>query len=101
MKNYIYFGGRFKIRYVYFDTPDYLADSIFCKYEIPVYYGNEWTKPGEPYKLIECKVKKKYKEKFEKALDEIPTKMNLLGHTDYEEYCQKMITMFQEGDEDE
>ena len=96
MENKIYFcfGGRFRIRYVYFDTDDYLADSIFVRNKIKVCYGHEWTKEGEPYRMIECKIQKKNKARFEESFKEVINKMHLTGHTDYEGYCKKMIKSF-------
>ena len=94
MKNYINFGGRFYIHYMYFDintNEHYVADSLFYKRKIPVIFQDEMARNGDKYRAIFCKIKRKYKDNFEKALEELKTKMELLGHLDYEEYCQKVI----------
>ena len=91
MRNFVCFGGRFKISYVYIDSHNYLADSLFYKYEVPVKFGDEMSKNGEDYRLIFCKIKRKYKEKFEKALEELNNKMLLCGYEGYEEFCNKLI----------
>ena len=92
MKNFICCGGLFKIRYMYLDTPEYLADSLFIKHQVRVYYGKgEWHKPGEEYILIDCTIKRKDKKRFEDALGELNNKMLLCGHNDYEDFCNKFM----------
>ena len=91
MKNYICFGGRFRIRYAYLDTHSYIADSIFYKHEIPVRFEDEFVKDGEKYRVIFCSVKRKYKAKFERALLEIHNKMLLCGYNDYEDSCKEFV----------
>ena len=34
---------------------------------------------------------RKYRKQFEEALAEIPTKMSLLGHNDYDDYCDQLM----------
>ena len=89
--NYWCFGTKFnKISYMYVDlnvNSDYLADSLFYKREMPVQFKDEMVRDGDKYRMIFCKVRKKDKEKFEEAMKELVNKMNLLGHTDYLDYC--------------
>ena len=92
--NYLFFGGKFKLKYAYVDLnvdSDYVADSLFYKREIPVSFKDEMVRDGDKYRIIFCKIPRKYKESFEEALKEIYTKMDLLGHTDYKEYCSKLM----------
>lgn len=91
MKNYICFGGRFYLRYAYADVHNYFADSLFYKHEIPVRFKDEWVKDGEKYRIIYCKIRKKYKAKFERALLELHNKMLICGYTDYEDYCESIM----------
>lgn len=100
MKHYLCLGGRFNIRYLYFDLnvdEDYVADSLFYKRDIPVKFKTELAKDGDKYRAIFCKVKRKYSKDFEEALQELKNKMALLGHLDYEEYCLNVINQLFEG----
>ena len=94
MKNYVFCGGILKYNYAYIDLnvdKDYIADSLFYKNKIHVSFKNEYSRDGDKYRIIFCKIRKKDKEKFETALEEIKNKMNLFGHTDYEEWCDKFM----------
>ena len=97
--NYICFGGKFWLRYMYVDVnrnSNYIADSLFYKREIPVNFKDEMVRNGDNYRVIFCKIKKKYQKKFEEALEELKTKMNLLGYTDYEDYCNNLMKELEE-----
>jgi hypothetical protein len=92
--NYLFFGGRFKLRYAYVDLNvdhDYIGDSLFYKKNIPVKFGNEYIREGDKYRVITCKIPRKYKDAFEDALKELETKMCLFGYNDYEEYCKNLM----------
>ena len=100
MKHYISLGGKFYAHYMYFDidaNEHYVADSLFYKRKIPVVFKDEMHRDGDKYKAIFCKVKRKYKDKFEEALEELKNKMSLLGYNDYEEYCQKILKEMDEA----
>lgn len=91
--NYLCFGGRFRIKYAYVDVNrdcDYLADALFFKREIPVYFKDEMVRAGDKYRVIFCSIKKKYQKKFEEALNELRNKMVICGFTDYDEYCENL-----------
>ena len=90
MMNYYCFGGGFYLHYVYADTEDYYADALFNRQKIKVRYGNEYRKDNVKYRIVFCKVRKKYKEAFEKAMEELVNKMDLLSHRDYEDFCRQM-----------
>ena len=101
MKHYICLGGKLNAHYMYFDLnrdDNYIADSLFFKREIPVKFKDEMVRDGDKYRAIFCKVKRKHKDKFEEALEELKTKMSLLGHNDYEEYCYNVIKQIEEGE---
>ena len=89
--NYIFLGGYFYLQYAYIDNDDYLADSLFYKHEVPVRFGDEYRCETEKYCVIFCKIRKKYKKKFEKALLELHNKMLICGHTDYPKFCEKFM----------
>ena len=99
--NYICFGGKFNLRYMYIDVNrdrNYLADSLFYKREIPVVFKDEMVKQGDKYRVIFCRIKKKYQKQFEEALEELKNKMQLLGYNDYEEYCERLMNDLAEAD---
>ena len=101
MKHYISLGGKLYAHYMYFDLnvdQNYVADSLFFKRQIPVKFKDEMVRDGDKYRAIFCKVKRKYKDKFEEALEELKTKMELLGHLDYLEYCEKVIKDLDEAE---
>lgn len=86
--NYILFGGRFRLRYAYIDTDDYHADKLFRRYNIRVKIDSEYTKEKETYRIILCRIRRKQKAAFEKAMNELVRNMDLFGHTDYTEFCK-------------
>jgi len=93
-RNYLFFGGLFRLKYAYIDLNtdrDYVADSLFYKRNIHVRFIDEMVRDGDKYRIIFCKIQKKYKKAFEEALEEIRTKMSLLGHNDYDEYCDRLM----------
>jgi len=84
----------FSIRYyhyAYIDVQENLADQLFIKHKVRVYFGKEYQKDSEEYKVIFCKVKKKDQAEFLSALSELADKMLLLGHTDYIQYCKNAV----------
>jgi hypothetical protein len=94
MRYFIRLGGWLYAHYAYIDIntdENYVADSLFFRKEIPVKFKGEMARDEDKYRVIFCKVKRKYKDKFEEALNEIPHKMNLLGYTDYEAYCSTLF----------
>ena len=96
---YTFNEGLFSISYMYFDLFKdgiYLADSIFYKRQIPIKFKDELERDGDKYRVIFCKIKKRYKKQMEEALNEIPHKMELLGHNDYVEYCESVLKEIEE-----
>ena len=95
--NYICFGKKFNPLYVYYmyidvnRDHDYIADSLFYKRKIPVHFKDEMVRDEDKYRIIFCKIRKKYRKQFEDALEELKNKMHLLGYTDYEEYCERLM----------
>ena len=99
-RNYLFLGGRFFLRYMYFDldtNENYIADSLFYKRKISVKFEKEMNRKGEKYRAIFCRIRKKDKAAFEEALEEIRTKMSLLGHNDYDGFCQQMLKKLEEA----
>jgi len=99
MKNYICFGGRFRVKYAYIDTHNYLAVSLFYKHKVSVRFKDEYAKDGENYRVIFCSIKQKDKENFEKALLELQNKMLICGQLDYENYCNEIMEWMKQYEE--
>ena len=74
--------------YAIIDTTDYLADQLFVKNEVRVWFGQEYICPDGPYCVIFCKCRKRDTGAFESAMNELPRKMLLRGHTDYIQFCE-------------
>lgn len=89
--NYIAFGGRFYLRFAYVDTHNYTADSLFNRRNVPVKYEDEYAREGSKYRIIFCRIPRKHRAKFMEALGELPNKMLLCGHRDYEEFCEDIL----------
>jgi len=99
--NYYSFGGRFSQRYMYVDLnvdSGYAADSLFYKRKIPVKFKDEMVREGDKYRVIFCSIPKKFNRAFEEALEELKTKMCLLGHNDYEDYCESLMKELEDAD---
>lgn len=93
--NYISLGGLLFQRYAYVDLnldENYVADSLLYRHRIPVRFKGEFIRDKDNYRVILCRIPRKYRSTFEKAMEELKTKMNLLGHTDYEDYCETLMT---------
>lgn len=70
--------------YMFFDTMPYLADRLFIRHEVKVWFDMDMEKPGSPYLVIFCHVRKKDTPKFLEALEDLKKSMLLCGHPYYE-----------------
>jgi hypothetical protein len=77
--------------FLFFDTPEYLADQLFIKQIVRVWFDQEYAKEGAPFLAILCHVKKKDSAKFLAALDALKNKMILCDYPEYEAEVQKMM----------
>ena len=78
---------KFSFRYDYFmffDTTPYLADQLFIRHQVRVWFDSEYAKEGSPYLAIFCHVRKKDVPKFLAAFEDLKKSMMLCGHPDYE-----------------
>ena len=85
-----------ELSYLYLDTKDYLANSLFYKRNIPVKVVDNFINKKEKYIFLLCRVKSKYEKQVEEALEELKKKMSLCGYLDYEEKCKEIITKINE-----
>lgn len=96
MKNYLDLGRFLLIyqRFVFLDTEDYLADQLFIRHRVRVRFGDEYVHPEHPYRFIFCTVRRKDKQRFLDALAEMSDKMTILGHPDYDAFCERWRKIF-------
>lgn len=80
----------FRLYYAIIDVDEYLADNLFIKHQVTVRFGPEYMSPDSKYRVIFCSIRKRDEQAFLKAMEELPNKMLLLGHTDYPEYCARL-----------
>lgn len=91
---------RFSFLYRYYaivDTSDYYADQLFIKHQVTVRFGNEYAHPDAQYRIIFCKVRKQDEQRFLDALQELPNKMLLRGHTDYPAFCTQFFEKMEQS----
>ena len=81
--------------YAFIDVPAYLADQLFIQHKVTVHFGKEMGRKDSEYRIIFCKVRKKDSERFLGALEELPQKMLICGHLDYEEYCDEFFRKYE------
>lgn len=81
--------------FIFFDTKEYVADRLFVRHKVRVWFGKEFEKKESPFVLILCRVRKKDVERFVAALDEMERTMILKGHSDYPGFCARMDGMLQ------
>lgn len=73
--------------YAFVDTKDYLTDQLFIQEKVRVWFWREFLCPNSEYRIVCCKVRKRDKAAFLTALQKLPSKMLLFGHTDYLDFC--------------
>ena len=73
--------------YAFLDTEEYLADQLFIKHQVRVHFREEYARKDSQYRVIVCRVRKRDQMRFLAALEELPKKMLLLGHTNYLDTC--------------
>ncbi len=83
--------------FLFFDTPEYLADQLFIKQRVRVWFDKEYAKESSPFLAILCHVKKKNSAKFLAALGALKNKMILCGYPEYEAEVQKMMCHLEEA----
>lgn len=77
---------KFSLRYAYFvffDTVPYLADQLFIRHRVRVWFDREYAKKDSPYIAVLCHVRKKDVPQFLDALEDLKKSMLLCGHPDY------------------
>ncbi len=93
---------KFSLRHEYYcfvDSDEYLADGLFVKNRVRVDFKREFAKAGDTYRLIYCRTRKKDRERFLDALEQLKNKMLLCGHSDYGEFCTRIQTTLRQAKE--
>lgn len=80
-----------KLSYLYLDSEDYLADSLFYKRNVPVKFISNFINKDEKYIFVLCIIKSKYEKQAEEVFEELKRKMDSCGYLDYEEKCKEII----------
>lgn len=90
---------KFSLRFDYFmffDVESYLADQLFIKHKVRVWFGEEYRREGSPYIAIFCKVRKKDVPAFLDALEDLKKSMLICGYLDYEQSIDEFMTRIEE-----
>ena len=69
---------------MFFDTVPYLADQLFIRHRVRVWFDQEYAKKDSPYIAVLYHVRKKDVPQFLDALEDLKKSMLLCGHPDYE-----------------
>lgn len=69
--------------FLFFDTAPYLADRLFIRHQVRVWFDREFARKDSPYTAIFCHVRKKDVPQFLESLEDLKKSMVLCGHPDY------------------
>ena len=87
MREQLYWAiQRPSLRYAYFlffDTIPYLADQLFIRRGVRVWFDQEYVREGSSFIAISCHVRKKDVPQFLNVLEDLKSSMMLCGHPDY------------------
>ena len=93
---------KVSLRYNYFlfyDTSEYLADQLFSRQKVRVWFDEEYAKEGSRFLAILCHVKKRDSHRFIDAIAALRNKILLCGYPEYETEVQKMLSHLEEAKE--
>lgn len=86
--------------FTFFDTKPYLADQLFIRHEVRVWFDCEFEKDGFPYRAIMCHVRKRDVPRFLDALEDLKKSMLICGHTNYEAEVSRFMDYAEKQKED-
>lgn len=92
MENFIQLQcyNPFRLAYAFYDTGEHLADQVFINNKVRVKFLHEFVLQGAKYRVLICKIPKKDEKNFILSMNQLKNKMLLLGHTDYQGFCNVM-----------
>lgn len=84
--------------FVFVDSKERSAVSLFNRYrhQIRIRFERIAFRQGDRYHLVFRNVRKKDALAFRQIMDELRNKMQLTGYTDYDDYCEKILTVLNE-----
>ena len=92
MRNYVLYGKTyFSLLYAYLDAEDNLAAGVFAKHGLRVKLIHTLVRENEEYILVQVKVRRRDREKFPDAMEDLKRKMLICGHRDYESHGGELI----------
>ena len=77
--------------FVFVDDKHCSARSLFFKHKVVVLKQEIMQNPDMKYQLSFCTVRTKDRRKIIDAIREIPTKMQIIGNTDYEQEAHRLL----------
>lgn len=86
----------FRKSFIFFDDRNHSAASLFNRYQVPIRIQCAWKTEDGEFKAICCKVRRKDVPNFKQAMEDLKTKMLLLGNLDYEAFCERFIKELKE-----
>ena len=85
--------------FLFFDASEYLADQLFIRQKVRVWFDEEYAKEGSRFLAILCHVKKRDSHRFIDAIAALRNKILLCGYPEYETEVQKMLSHLEEAKE--
>ena len=85
---------KFSLRFAYFtffDTTPYLADQLFIRHKVRVWFDKEFAREGSPYIAVLCHVRRRDVPQFLATLKELKKSMMLCGHPEYQSEISKFM----------
>lgn len=83
--------------FAYFDTEDYLADSLLIKHQVRTQFLQEYVRNDSSYRVIFARCPKKKIDRVTAALHELTDKMLICGHSDYPDCCKNLMMQMQKS----
>ena len=78
--------------FAYFDTDDHLGHFLFSHENIDVTVEGEYGAEDDPYRIMLCRVPRRQRDEFLRAVDQLPDLMAYVGKTDYDDFCRHVMT---------
>ena len=94
---------KLSLRYAYFlffDVEPYLADQLFIRHKVRVWFEADYSKKESPYLAILCHVRKKDVPAFLAALEDLKKSMLICGRVDYAEYVSSFLDKMERAKEE-
>ena len=94
MRNYLWYGKShfgMWLMYAYLDVPKNMAAGVLAKHGVRCKVERVMTREDEEYILVQVKVRRKDKQQFLNAMEDLKTKMLICGYRDYVERSGALI----------